>query len=505
MLLVIAWLGVANARLVIGLGGISTKQNPLLYEKIPGFHSCDSKSFPVMRSFFENRVLLDFSRQKTLQHCSLFLNHSNLEMWRKLAHDDAFIRFSINGVVKRLPFIDPSTSGPYIFTEFLFTVSKDGPFQGIVQAQQSYLLKENSTMNIIFSLSSADFDLLSIDSEYVSLAIFVFSVVLLFFVVILICFYRSKFPTISLLHFIDIWRISDRFHTENLISGFGLHFSVSFLIFSALSIFFTMTVPSVIVFSLIGAIASGYVFSSLCTYLQFVQPSRLMSWVSIPAAFSAFELLTFVNQLFSDSFCGLPLWQLVPANIVWLIALSFSYSLGLRMGLGNPVKLPFAAELQRSRSRLFDCFTPSLSVILSFLFVRAAVDHIYEVLLDDYEIDFSLIGAIILMQIGIFALSAIRRTVRKVQSFSGHWQDGHIWPSALLAIFAGLYELADLYGVREISPNVWQSLTISIGALFAIATSIFGISTAAGYYIAIYFVHRLTSKPKPKDNQLSPV
>jgi hypothetical protein len=154
-------LGFAQGLVKLGMGGVSTKQNPLLFDGIPGFHSCASKTFKLIPSALENLVMIDFRRSKQIEHCSLVLTPAITEQWRKLAIDDAFLRFSIDGVVKRVPFIDPSTSDPYIFTEFLFTLSENLPFQGIVQPQQSYLLKENATMTIIFTLSYAKFDYLA--------------------------------------------------------------------------------------------------------------------------------------------------------------------------------------------------------------------------------------------------------------------------------------------------------------------------------------------------------
>jgi hypothetical protein len=90
--------------------------------------------------------------------------------------------------------------------------------------------------------------------------------------------------------------------------------------------------------------------------------------------------------------------------------------------------------------------------------------------------------------------------VVKVQCFSGHWQDGHIWPAVLVAVLVATAQLVDVCFVREIDFRAWQSLTLCLAVMAVAAVAIVGVGSAASYYVALYLIHRLTSKPRERDD-----
>jgi hypothetical protein len=120
--------------------------------------------------------------------------------------------------------------------------------------------------------------------------------------------------------------------------------------------------------------------------------------------------------------------------------------------------------------------------------MKAVLDHVYDCLLYDNQLDLLFVGAVGFLVSGIAALRAICRTVRLMQLCSAQWQEGHMVGGAVVAGICLLWAKASCDFCELPS-----SISCGCYAVFVLAV-VFTWYVSVSYYTAFYFMYKLTSK-----------
>jgi hypothetical protein len=466
--------------LYVGLGGISSKSDPLAFRTAIGWHYCDDRFLLRLRSPFENRISLSFDAV----HCHLFLNHSTTHQWKSLATDDSFLRFSIGAFVKRVPFLDPSTIAAHVFTDFLVTVSESDPFEFLVQPEQSSLIQNGSEYAIRFRLSQGRFDPPESDPDYSTFVILFVAVIVAGSDWALLSGYRQKFPKLSVLQIADFWKISGNVYIANGIAGIGVHFMVLFTGYSVAMFFSERYTVAFVAASLVGQLCGSAVVGVVCGV--FGLAPKLSAFLA-PLVFGPWQIATLWAGNVRDAFVGLSLSQVAVFEGVWCIGLAVASRIGVRVaqrfGRRPPGASPRRLELRNPLS------IADLGWVLGeYVILRFAIDHLFQAVLDDFQYDSLFLGAIAAVTGAVIALHAIRRTVKLLAVNSERWQEGHISGAALVAA------LCMAQGCATCTDCGSSSRGICFGYALLFAGVVFAVCSAFSYYTAVFFVHRLTAK-----------
>jgi hypothetical protein len=477
------WWLVSLRDIAFGFGGISTDTDSLAFRTLTGWHSCDGAAPDVLRSPFENRILLHFGRSSSISYCSIRLNRTVLDEWNRVIRDNSFVRFT-NGIEnRRVAILDPSTRERFIFSDFLITFDTNDRFAFIVQPQQSHRIAENALINITFSVVYSEMGSREIERTYTSLAVFCGGFFMLLLDLGFILGYRSRFPKVSVLQLGDFWRISVNFRRMNFIGQCAFQFIIT-IILSSIGLlvangFGVVWVTSSIVGCLLAIFGIERFYRFLgCDYC----PSQVASFCCFLAT-----LLLQILTAFSRSFCGYSAVQTLLLNLLWLLGLAAASQIRLSK-VSSERRSP--VQFQKSGNRIdFKAMPIDVACgIISGLIMKAAVDHVYDCLLYDHQLDWLFVGAVAFLVSAVAALRAVCRTVRLVQLCSAQWQEGHVVGGGVVAAICLLWVKASC-DFCELQSGMFCGCY----AVFLLAV-IFTWYISVSYYTAFYFMYKLTSK-----------
>ena len=473
----------------IGVGGISTKGNPLMYAKLPGLHDRVGKTHDIEENVLEKVVQLEFQANRKIELCSVEMTGETFEKWKNLIVDDAFIRFYFGKVVKRAPLRDLSTNDPYIFTDFKLTISTNEPCQYFAESSMSYLLEKGQIMNVTLLFKSVVFDTIDSEFGYFNAFVCLFGVILMFGAGILGYCYKSKFPSVSVVWVASVWNRSRSFRATNVMALFGLQCLVSFLLLSFLQGFFELNLIVVLFVLMVSELVVGTVLQVTSSLFRFerAQVLPLLACAS-PVFWALFELQILWSEYVYDRFCGISFIRLV---FLMLVFGGFSY-IFLLLGLKLSPTLKNMAEKETQKKQNWPklIWFTVIRCVFGILYVPV-LEHACDVLLDDHNLDIGFVMSNIILHCGIACLMAIRNTAHELGMSSNSWQDCHSTAYSVSSAINALYVICDLLIGRGLAI---PTETFRISCVFVILMSFVSslMSHAVSYYTSVMFTYYLT-------------
>jgi hypothetical protein len=486
------------ARLGVGFGGVSTSKNPLMFQKLPGFQSCDDEYFFIRKSMFENRVLLNFDSQAVIKHCSMTVNASVLSSYEKLAPDNPFIRFSMGPVVKRVPLVDPLTKSTYIFTDFRFTVDGNSPSSFVVQPIASAELKLGSVFNINFYCNFVNFD--EVPEESDSFALLVFGIALVFFVltIVMMRWYLGKAPSLNVLQISDIWKMYNFNEVLIIVGSAGIQWAVCLAGYSLLHAVWENLSHTFHIWIIFTSFVSGSLIavSQSVSGIRIHQKLLFDNWVAFSAGLWTFGNLMCIARNVNDSFCGCTAPRFAVIYVMLMLGrsaiaeLSFAATRKIAISRGFSSSI-FSFEFQR----ISDVF----SAILSCIILKFIVGHLLQVLLDDFLFDWRLLGSLVFLYICCTAFFSMRKAVAEVAQISYRWQLGHVLYGLIGGVFCAIYVVFDVCFARGINFQSRESLIVCFGTMAVVVNCVMCVGIGVSYFMALLMVCWLTLDSRERE------
>jgi len=491
-------------RNTIGFGGISTYNNPFWSQKLPGFHKCQDESLPYIPSSSERKIVLNFescdnNRNVTIIHCEEMVSKKTMKKYHILESKEAFITFYLNKKSYRANINEINNGQMQIFTHYHIQIMENSNTKPdfAVFSENPVLLKDGIVINISFSLGLVTRNettaIISTGFRFKAL-IYAFLICFLIYLAYFYSIYKSG-PKIPI---VEVWRIPKFYSNTSLFGLFGIQMLVaSLIVFCYIndeSNLEKLLFNSITLSSLIASLIRSYI----STYLSIQVNDADFISSTLLIYLCGFLPLHFSNLFcsFFQSFRGKGIWSTVSGDCFFLIStLLAARSLGrsaCTLLFRPSYEATFGQSAMVPDSRKSSNILISIIVtVLSGYVLHPCILHVYTVVFDNSDIDFSLIGNSIILFSLIHGLFGIHKTYRKLFVFSGSWMEDHISTAFLCSVSSIISSM--FFFVSRV--RSFDSILFFLSYLIGIVSVVFGIAVSSSF-IPSFFITSFVFYPK---------
>lgn len=516
MLCLIACLGASEVPYHIEIGGVSWKTGKIRAERMPGIHDCPKFSYDIERSLRENRIKLHFNDSmigeefKFIQkHCEMLLSERQIDQWRSLLTKDAFYRFFVNGIERRVP----ASNGSLIYSTFEIRIDRETPagqhrFEVIpldpvdIVHEQDPMKKDvfpwTSTFKLSIGKVENDYPITYKEQE-TSREYVVLSWCLFIPTVILFLVSRRKFISANFLHDISTlpWFIHNVLFfamcgfVELLrftISAFIMDSNASFSKFANIGVF--LYAIAAIVRSWIGKITNTMIIEA--DYIGFV----LLDLIFIGIAPTSFMV---INTVLFRPFRGYGAMNSICNNFGILTA---SYFVAKGASAASAVLFRDVNTYFKRPEALRTKAGP-LGVILygvgGAAIVSWAIPLIFDWLYGDCKLDLQFIACIVIALAAYASFFGLMRTINRLKSGKNHWHDDHLYYQLVIIVILGIEILWYIFGVKKV--HILDFLSILSGGYCALSVIgiTYSVACCGSYLTSFVFVYVTLIKERMRE------
>ena len=485
----------AAGNLSVMVGAVSTDQNPLWSQRIPGIHTCEDDDadqlMEVRYSYMERRLVIP--DEATYTHCRVALSRGQAKYMRSLAVEGAFLRFYVGSRTFRAKFARVENGVVKYATRFVVVVDDSKPVLNPafrVEAGDFVEIKEGVEVAFKFSVTSGKVVVESIESDWLWLVWVGCSGFVLALLVSLYLVYYSRKESQLVVPLAEIWRIQNRFRDSLLISSAGLMYiavgicltrycpgkrEVGPLIQHALAMVIVAPLQlTVLLAKTVGVVTdeTNYVSLALLYYIFIMMPQ------------TAFTVLFG----FFGSFRGYRIRWIAVNDPVFLLAMMV-----ICRGWGRSGYLMntwFSVETTGGKSNfplkgrsMFAYLFNIAYVVAGIVSVFPACMHMVNIYYEDAEIDWKLLWACVFAYGGLAAVTGIIRTAYRVGRLTSHWSEGHMLYNSFVGIgaFVAIAKSAIRKCVQAV--DLISRMQVLLGGL-SIAWAVSGIAMSIGVFFS---------------------
>jgi hypothetical protein len=484
----------------VGIGGVSWSKAPFAAKSLPGLHICPERRPAIQWGYRESQLLLPFpSAESTIFPCPMWLDDSQIEKWRSLLGKPApvYYHFFIDNISERVPI----SNGSHFYSHFDILVDPESSAESpkfeirpglpiAIVHQDNPTLHPGFFVNLSFGVALGSAPEVRVSTvKPTSVSVLLCTIVLFAPAVWVFWVNRGKFP--SLPPMIDV-RTLPRFNANlYFFTGAGMTELLRFWIMALLpgspsvSVFLNIAMLSAIPASLFrawGARRTG----------QYVADVEISAFADLGLSFAMVGLVgaTIVSRFLFDAFRG-------PSYLASAV-LYFGNIGGLMMSAQAPGLAVMAALPPRThffvQDRSKKWVWPSYFHLIVYGLVTAAlyhplVVHAIDWVFDDAQIDFAWIATWLTVSSAFAAFYGMIRTVGRLNTGKGLWQDDHMLFHALPLILVAVDATARAFLVKglfwlDINGLAWCGI-----AGLTLAMSQFTFGTMASFGISFLFVY----------------
>ena len=460
----------------IYIGAVNNINDTFMSHKLPGFHSCGKKKFPIVYSLGERMIPINFTESTRGQilytHCSLFLDEDSINQISSEFAPYNYISFYYRSKQAYAPFF---TADKKILTHYEIKISQEPDPSIEVNPLRPAELVEREMLNITFSLKYVDPETKEETTNILPSVFLVFSV----FNAIVICiasyFLKRHIATHEHVPLYDIWRRPRTFSNLGLIASTGvLILVISLILYTNNSIEILtnqLIYNSMAVGTLVFSLVRGYIgrvcgdrmedadFLSPCLffYLFIMLPIRVLT--AITNILGSFRGMPIVSSIIGD---------VVVLVIIFIFARGLSCSINGMAKNGEPISFIRNNE-QSKQSCKWTFFSYVFSLISSVLLFPGVTSLINDVIYQTHP-NYLLYFTSLLVYFTFVGILSIFRTSSKLKYGTSHWTSGQFSEAMKTSVFALISIIAFLVTANgfKSKQGILNIACTSIAIVFAI-------------------------------------